>query len=140
MQRKTLSAGDPIESRCTKCRTLTNHIVVAMVDDQPSKVQCNTCGGQHKYRAPAAPKAAKAPKKTAVRRTVDPKVSERKEWADLRPDMNVDKAADYSMTAAFKVGSVMRHPVFGLGLVQRAVGPQKIEVLFEDGKKIMRCQ
>jgi hypothetical protein len=34
----------------------------------------------------------------------------------------------------------MNHPVFGLGVVQRVVGTRKIEVLFEDGKKTMRCR
>lgn len=134
MQSTTLSAGDPIEARCTKCRKNTNHIVVAMANDVPAKVQCNTCSGQHKYRPPTAAK------KPAVRRTVDPKVAEQKEWAELRPNMNSSQAADYSMTATFKVGSLINHPVFGLGLVQEQSGARKIQVLFEDGKKTMRCK
>lgn len=134
MQSTTLSAGDPIEARCTKCRRNTNHIIVAMTDEGPAKVQCNTCSGQHKYRPPTTPK------KAAVRRTVDPKVAEQKEWAELRPGMNSAQAIDYSMTTAFKVGSLINHPAFGIGLVQSLVGPRKVMVLFEDGKKTMRCK
>ncbi len=134
MESTPLAAGDPIEARCTKCRKNTNHIVVAMKDDVPAKVQCNTCSGQHKYRPPTVPK------KPAARRTVDPKIAEQKEWAELRPSMNSDQAIDYSMTTAYKVGALTNHSAFGLGLVQRVVGPRKIEVLFEDGKKIMRCK
>jgi hypothetical protein len=134
MQATTLSAGDPIEARCTKCRKNTNHIVVAMAEDVPAKVQCNTCSGQHKYRPPTVPK------KAAVRRTVDPKVAEQKEWQSLRPSMDSRQATDYSMTTAFKVGALMNHSSFGLGLVQSLVGPQKVKVLFEDGKKTMRCK
>jgi hypothetical protein len=134
MQSPTLSAGDPIEARCTKCRKITNHIIVAMTEKGPVKVQCNTCSGQHKYRSPAAPK------KPTVRRTVDPKDSERKEWVTLRPDMNLAKATDYSMTATYKVKALINHPIFGVGLVQRVVGSQKVEVLFEDGRKTMRCK
>ncbi len=134
MQATTLSAGDPIEARCTKCRKNTNHIVVAMAEEVPVKVQCNTCSGQHKYRPPTVPK------KAAVRRTVDPKVAEQKEWQSLRPGMDSKQAIDYSMTTAFKVGGLMNHPAFGLGLVQDLVGPRKIKVLFEDGKKTMRCK
>jgi len=44
------------------------------------------------------------------------------------------------MTATYKVKSLIAHPVFGLGQVQRVAGPQKIEVLFEDGLKMMRCK
>lgn len=133
MQSAILSAGDPIEARCTKCRKNTNHIVVAMAEGVPAKVQCNTCSGQHKFRPPTTPKKT-------VRRTADPKVAEQKEWVELRSNMKSEQATDYTMTTAFKVGALMRHPSFGLGLVQGLIGPRKITVLFEDGKKTMRCK
>ncbi|MDX2478966.1 MAG: hypothetical protein QNK24_01365 [Desulfuromusa sp.] len=44
------------------------------------------------------------------------------------------------MTDVYKLNALINHPVFGLGLVQRVIGSQKVEVLFEDGKKTMRCQ
>ena len=134
MTSTTLSAGDPIESRCTKCRKITNHIIVAVKENIPVKVQCNTCEGQHKYRPPTAKK-----KPATTRRTVDPKLAEQKEWQKLRQEIEAKEAIAYSMETAFKVGSVMKHPVFGLGLVQNVLGPQKIEVLFESGTKKMRC-
>lgn len=134
MQNATLSLGDPIEARCTKCRKNTGHVIVVMGEQTPDKVRCDACCREHKYRPPTAPK------KPGVRRTVDPKIAEKKEWAELRADMNSDKAINYSMTTAFKSGVLMNHPVFGLGLVQRLTGPRKVEVLFEDGKKVMRCK
>mgnify|MGYP001048103249 FL=1 len=134
MESKPLSAGDPIEARCTKCRKNTNHIVIAMVEEAPAKVQCNTCSREHKFRPPTVPK-----KPTALR-TVQPKEAERNEWELLRPGMNTAKATDYSMTDAYKVKALINHPVFGIGLVQRLAGSQKIEVLFQDGKKLMRCK
>ncbi len=134
MQSTTLSAGDPIEARCTKCRSNNNHIIVVMAESGPEKVQCNICNRQHKYRPPTIPK------KPGVRRTVDPKVAEQKEWQSLRPDMDSKQATGYSMTTAFKVGALMNHPAFGLGIVQQLAGPRKIRVLFEDGKKTMRCK
>ncbi len=33
----------------------------------------------------------------------------------------------------------MQHPVFGLGFVLQSLGDGKVEVLFEDGKKKLRC-
>jgi len=134
MESKPLSAGDPIEARCTKCRKNTNHIVIAMVEEAPAKVQCNTCSREHKFRPPTVPK------KPAARKTVQPKEAERNEWELLRPGMNTAKATDYSMTDAYKVKALINHPVFGIGLVQRLAGSQKIEVLFQDGKKLMRCK
>jgi NAD-dependent SIR2 family protein deacetylase len=133
MSNKQMSVGDPLESRCTKCRKITNHLIVAMTDGKPAKVECNTCKGQHKYRHPVVRK------KAAPRRSVDPKLAEREEWEKLRPSLENKQAIVYSMTTAFKVGSVMKHPVFGLGVVLNSLGLGKVEVLFEAGKKKMRC-
>jgi Zn ribbon nucleic-acid-binding protein len=134
MPSTTLSAGEPIKARCTKCRKNTDHIIVVMGDEAPVKVECTMCGRQHKYRPPTAAK------KRAVKKTVQPVDAERKEWQKLRPDMDEEKATDYSMTSSYEVHSLINHPVFGLGVVQRVVGPRKVEVLFEDGKKTMRCK
>ena len=134
MKSTSLSAGDPIQTRCTKCRKNTEHVVITMGDEGPVKVQCNTCSRQHKYGLPTATK------RPAVRQTIKPKDAERREWEVLRPKMNFADATDYSMTNPYKVKALINHPVFGLGLVQRVVGPQKVEVLFEDGRKTMRCK
>jgi hypothetical protein len=135
MSVKLLTAGDPIESRCTKCRRITNHIIVAIVDAAPNRVQCNICGGQHNYRPLAA-----ATKKRTTRSPADPTIAEQEEWQRLRPSMDGSKARDYSMDGDFKVKSLINHHLFGLGMVQRILGDRKIEVLFESGKKNMRCK
>lgn len=134
MQEPNLSIGDTIEARCTRCRKNTDHSVVSVNDQGAELVQCGSCERQHKYRPPTPVK------KPVARRTPDPRTAECKEWAELRPTMNIAHATEYSMTTAFKLKSLMNHPVFGLGIVQRLVGPRKVEVLFEDGKKTMRCK
>ena len=128
MQNTTMSPGDPIEARCTKCREITNHIVVAMDGDTPVKVECNTCKGQHKYRKPVV-----------KRQPASPKTVGHKEWAALRPDMDPAKAKEYSMDAKFSAKDLVNHPKYGLGLVLRIAGDRKMEVLFEGGKRLMRC-
>jgi len=132
MPKTKMSVGDPIESRCTKCRKITNHIIVALKEDVPAKVQCNTCSGQHLYRPPTATRKT-------TRRTIDPKIAEQDEWQTLKSKIVNKAAIQYTMSTVFKVGNVMDHPSFGLGLVQKVIGEQKVEVLFEEGKKKMRC-
>jgi len=129
MSKTTESPGDPIEARCTKCRKITNHIIVAMDGETPAKVECNTCKGQHKYRKPAA-----------KRQPANPKAAEQKEWAALQPDMNTAAAKAYSMEGKYKAQDLINHPTFGLGVVLRIAGYRKMEVLFEGGKRLMRCQ
>lgn len=144
MKNKTLSVGDRIDARCTKCRKVMNHTLVAMVDQKPARVKCNTCGGEHNYRNPDAPKKTKAtsatPRKTrAPRVKPDIREVERQEWETLRPNMNSAKAVDYAMDGKFLVDTLINHHVFGLGLVQEIRGIRKILVLFQDGKKLLRC-
>ena len=134
MENATVSVGDKIEGRCTKCRKNNEHTILTLVEENPAQVECTVCSRQHKYRPPTAAK------KPAVRQANQHKEAERKEWETLRPGMNSAKALDYSMTETYKAKALINHSVFGLGLVQRVIGSQKIEVLFEDGKKTMRCK
>lgn len=134
MQTTIPVAGDKIQGRCTKCRKNTDHIIITMAEGGPAEVQCSSCSRQHKYRPPTATP------KPAVKRTENHKEAERKEWETLRPGMDSAKAAVYSMTGDYRVKSLINHPLFGLGIVKRIAGYQKVEVLFEDGKKTMRCR
>lgn len=134
MSDPVLSVGEQIEARCTKCRKNNDHVIITLEEGAPVKVQCSVCSRQHKYRPPTVPK------KPAVRKTAKPRDADRKEWEALQPSMDKSKAKTYSMTDAYKLKALIDHPVFGLGIVQRIIGSQKIEVLFEDGKKVMRCQ
>ena len=134
MSENILSPGDPIQARCTKCKENTDSIVVSIAENVPEKVQCSICSRKHKYRPPIEAK------KPATKRVPVQIENERKQWKTLLANVDSAKATEYSMTAAYKVKTVITHPTFGLGLVQRFAGPQKIEVLFEAGKKTMRCK
>ncbi len=150
MSTKKLSAGDIIDARCTRCRDILNHRIVAMVGDKVVRVECNTCGGVHNYYPPPEPKTVRntgsgaAARKTptsaprAPRR--DPQQSDRDEWLMLRSNMRIDRAIAYNMNAAFRADDLVDHPVFGLGVVRQLVPPNKMQVLFEDGVKLLRCK
>jgi len=141
MPKTAPSVGDPIEARCTKCRKNRDHFIVSISDEGPDKIKCQTCEHQHKYKPPIilktpAEKIAIAAKEAKRRQTA----AEHKEWSALRSSMDSEKAKTYSMTATYKVNALINHPVFGIGQVQRVLGSQKVEILFEDGKKTMRCK
>ncbi len=127
------AVGDIIDARCTKCQSVTNHVIVAMVAAKPAKVTCNTCSGTHRYRSPTAvPRVTKSAGSTPAVKA--------EEWSELRAAMNNIAAKDYDMDAGYRVGAVIKHSSFGLGLVQRVVGNRKMEILFEEGKKTLRCK
>lgn len=143
---RKLSAGDTIEARCTRCRKVLNHTIVAMVGERVVRVECNTCKGVHNYHRdvePKAPAAGTSGRKTepAPRKAKkEPGGADREEWESLRPAMEKERAIAYDMDGAFRADDLVAHPVFGLGVVKSVVGPNKMEVLFQVGKKLLRCR
>jgi hypothetical protein len=141
MRSKLLSAGDILEARCTRCRVVTNHTIVAMVGEQPARVRCNTCGGDHNYRPPQKAAVAKAPRATP--RSAKPPArgklkAEQEQWQAAIADPGL--AVPYEMDRSYRLNDIVSHPVFGLGVVTALFKPNKVEILFTDGKKMLRCR
>jgi hypothetical protein len=47
--------GDDIDDYCVRCKRLTNHLVVSVMNGGPAKVRCRTCHSDHDYRHEQAP-------------------------------------------------------------------------------------
>ena len=47
--------GDDIDDFCVKCKRVMNHLVVSLLNDEPAKVRCRTCHGDHDFRHEQAP-------------------------------------------------------------------------------------
>ncbi len=136
---KQLSAGDHVTSKCTKCKDTTNHTIVAMVGDIVARVECNTCGGIHNYRDGATKKrTSKSKSKTG---SVKPAKNSRTEaaWENQINEADPDAATPYNIKMSIKVGDLIQHPNFGLGRVIDTIKPDKMEVVFRDGTKLLRC-
>lgn len=55
--------GDVIDDHCIKCRRITNHSIVSLVNGAAAKVRCRTCYHDHDYRHEQAPPSKKDLKK-----------------------------------------------------------------------------
>jgi len=55
--------GDVIDDHCIKCRRITNHAIVSLIEMAPAKVRCRTCYHDHDYRHEQAPPSKKELKK-----------------------------------------------------------------------------
>lgn len=142
MIQQRLNAGSEIDARCTRCKLVLNHTIVAMVGSRVVRVKCNTCGGEHAFHSakPAEEKQPTERKATSSRPAAAPKnvESSHDEWVRA---LNAAQGASlgYDMNAAYRAGDIVDHPSFGKGVVVAAYRPNKMEVLFKDGKKILRC-
>ena len=142
---RQLSAGSTIETRCSRCDRVLNHSIVAMVGDKIVKVECSTCHTTHAYHPTktakelAASKAGQQKAATTRASKADPDAAARAEWAELQPGMDLEQALPYDMNRVYRQKNVLFHPNFGLGYVQLVIVPNKIDVLFQAGKKRLRC-
>jgi len=58
-----LRLGDIVDDFCVKCKRLTNHAIVAMVNGEVVKVRCSTCYNEHPFRNGIQPPSKKELKK-----------------------------------------------------------------------------
>ena len=74
-----LRLGDEIDDFCVKCRRVTNHSIVSLVNAEPAKVRCRTCYSDHDFRRGIAPPSKKDLKKEQlfkeVLSSIDPKAA-----------------------------------------------------------------
>ena len=60
---RELRLGDVIDDHCIKCRRVTNHSIVSLLNGEAAKVRCRTCYHDHDYRHEQAPPSKKDLKK-----------------------------------------------------------------------------
>ena len=58
--------GDTLDDYCIKCKRITNHNIVSLVDEQPVKMRCCSCYNDHDFRHEIAPPTKKELKKAAL--------------------------------------------------------------------------
>lgn len=59
MEQRRVRLGDIVDDYCTRERRVTNHAVVAMVEDQIQLTRCTTCDTEHPYKAARVPRRRK---------------------------------------------------------------------------------
>lgn len=67
---REIQLGDIIDDYCVKCKRLTNHSVVSILNAEPAKVRCRTCYHEHDYRHEQPPPSRRDLKKQALFREV----------------------------------------------------------------------
>ena len=154
----TKTAGDDVESRCLKCKAVTNHTIIAMTDDTIAKVQCNSCDARHNYRAPVPEKK----KTSSTRRRRDGILTVSKtgtskaktgastykktsikavNFEALIQNKDLTTAIPYAIDATLTAGDLVNHSIFGLGVVTEIQPVNKAYVTFQEhGTKLMACK
>lgn len=129
----SVHVGGELEAYCGGCKDTRWHVIVALVGEVPVKVECVSCHKQHGYRTGPAVASARssAPRKAKAPAKAEPAF----DMSALHA--RAHEARAYAPAQTFKVGDVLRHPTFGLGLVQGTPGPHKMDVRFPSGPRLL---
>lgn len=152
------SVGRDTDAWCTRCKMTLGHTITAMVGYEVVRVTCNTCGSDHKYRgskdataakttrrrsATAATSSGAASTKTsttaaarAARTAAGARDVHNAQYERRMRDRDPAEAVDYAPSLAPAAGQLIRHPKFGVGLVE-AVSGTKANILFRDGPRTL---
>lgn len=59
------------------------------------------------------------------------------DWRQLLMEASKDAVPIYQLSDSYREGDLVNHSQFGFGVVSKMISPRKIEVVFEDGKRLM---
>jgi len=143
---KTLSAGSEIDAWCTKCKLDLGHRIIAMVENRPKRVVCQTCGSQHNYRAPKSVDAgvrirrtSKAPpsRSPSSRAKAEAENDRQVEWERRIAGNTLDSFKRYTIDTVFSPDDLVTHKKFGEGYVVDVLDPKKVTIMFKDGLRTL---
>ena len=59
MEQRPLRLGDIVDDYCPRERRITNHVIVALIDDRIRQTRCTTCESEHVYKEARVPRRRK---------------------------------------------------------------------------------
>ena len=128
--------SEDVFAYCTSCKLDLAHVIVALDGEEIKKVICKTCNKEHAYKAPKEGIGPSKKKKTpakAKKRTISPF----EEWEKAMEQAKDAPIRAYAQNGSFGEGEKVDHSTFGQGLITKLIQPNKMEVIFEAGTKLM---
>jgi hypothetical protein len=138
--------GKIIDAYCTKCKLMLAHVVLSEMSGTVGWVECKTCGAQYLFRRGIGepkpgpkkrmPTLSRREESTPVRRntTNETALLWENRYQGLDPETPI---LDYHIQDEYRSKDVIRHPVFGIGFVERIVSQTRVYVLFKDAVKLL---
>ena len=117
--------GGEVDAKCGKCKDVTRHVIVALIDEKPKRVECLSCRALHNYRPPTAAKKKKATKRKGTAKS-----------RALRESLIEEDAVDYTPDGKYEVDMILRHKTFGLGKITN-VAMGKLTVAFPERTRLL---
>lgn len=95
MQQRRLRLGDVLDDYCPRERRITNHVVVAMIDDEVKQTRCSTCDADHDYKNARVPPPRRKKPESALTDAAE---------GNLRPRPSPEDEGEYEDTVSESSG------------------------------------
>ena len=136
--------GNAAEGFCENCKVDTVQTVLEVDGLQVRLVRCEKCGLEGPLKMARAKTRAGLLEVARKRNTIPPPRRTRKKPADpaqifrkMLEGKELVQAPDYNLKMELEEGQVIKHPKFGVGVVDVITGPMKANIIFEDGARIL---
>ncbi|HMC77908.1 MAG TPA: hypothetical protein VKH34_12270 [Vicinamibacterales bacterium] len=144
MEQRPLRLGDILDDYCPRERRVTNHAVVAMIEEDVKQTRCTTCDTEHVYKGGKAPRRKKADSAGALYKEVLAGITDQ----DAPPaagvvaapivDVDLDEAGDPPPPAALPIAAIVADSPLG-----DDEDPDERQPSFDDGpvhRPLIRAQ
>jgi len=133
--------GSIVDCLCPKCQVQTEHTILSVTKRSIRDVRCEMCQFPHRYSTtkkpaaePAGPLAARGRKRKTRE---DEDLVTGTEWEAQLGERGPVEPVAYRLGGSYAEGNVIRHQLFGVGIVRKVLYETKIEVLFQGGLKYL---
>jgi hypothetical protein len=107
MQQRRPRLGDVLDDYCPRERRVTNHVVVAMIEDQVKQTRCTTCDGDHDYKQARTPSPRKPKAVAAIQDGADAFEPKPVLAAPVRGSADADAPAEAAMDDSMSADEAM---------------------------------
>jgi translation initiation factor IF-2 len=107
MQQRRPRLGDVLDDYCPRERRVTNHVVVAMIEDAVKQTRCATCDSDHEYKqakvpSPRRPKTVAAIQEGAEGFEAKPVLAPPKSASDASAPADLEEPAEAPIAPVFQ--------------------------------------
>ena len=143
-----LVGGEIVKVECRACGSVHKYYPPATPKEAKGKTAgCRVKAGETRKEAVNSFKPTSTPSTAAASPAAVSRAAAKAQKAaeDMEQNwqrtmnMTAASARPYAMNESFAVGDVIDHPKFGSGVVQEIFPPDKMQILFRDGAKMLRC-
>jgi hypothetical protein len=109
MEQRPLRLGDILDDYCPRERRVTNHAVVAMIEEDVKQTRCTTCDTEHVYKGGKAPRRKKSDTTGALYKEVLAGITDQ-DAPPAPPPTAVEAVADVDVDVSSAPPAALVHP------------------------------